>query len=1060
MRRSLGTRLVVLSIICVVVSVALSEVMLRKISRNILFDQISSSQATNLQLSVEQIRREIAHVDNTATVIATDSKVRKSLGNYSSVGVNSRLNLIASVYPNLNYIMLLDDESSVFAISTVNAAGEKIASENILGEDVKNHPFYNVTNGIVSAGDYAGIDPYIDLFGISKKFSRWSVAPVVIGGVNQGWVVLSYRFEYEISQLLMSMFSRLEDQDYPVLESSLVSAGEVVAGFGGELNLSDGGYVQSIDKQLVFDLGAVEYELRIRYDRDKSLAPLRFYEMTVLSIALSLCSILSLMLYWMINKNIAGPVRGLQEGAARFLEGDFSHRIFEVGHDELSNLAKVLNVMAANVSEARDNLEQKVAYRTSQAEDAATQLQLVVDSAADAIITTSASGDIISFSKSAVSMFLYQADKIVGINIRNILTKDVNDEGLSSTNADNPEGHEINALTKAGRPFPVFVTVVASHSLAGDIRIVTIRDITLSKEAERALIAAKDSAESSARYKSEFLASMSHEIRTPMNGVIGILDLLLRDQLNRDQRRKADLAISSARSLLTIINDILDFSKIEAGKLDVEVVEFNFLDLMENIAKTSALKAQEKGLELILDIVEIKNKIVLGDPTRLRQVLNNLLGNAIKFTADGQVVISVRVVVMVGDELQLQCSIEDTGVGISEEKQKFIFQSFTQVDASTTRHYGGTGLGLAIVKQLCELMGGGVKVVSKEGEGSLFSFTIALLAAKAVQGIDEALYFKGNSLPISRENIRSSESYSYVVLVVEANASCATALQRQLLLEGCDVVLVSSAEQAMEALCPGNSDVLDKVFDLALISLTMAGFSGENLARNIRQQTQLQSLCLIALTTMVYEGDIEHFLNLGFTGHFHKPLSRADLRAALDLRAESDTPVGVTALDNVKDPQGLLPVRPESGSKATPDAAEDASMEGARVLLVEDNKINQVVAEGLLESMGLLVDIAENGVEALNRLASDDTGELYRLILMDCQMPEMDGYEATRNIRDHGGGEVYSAIHIIAMTANAMKGDREKCLAAGMNDYLSKPIDPDQLEEKLNHYLLATATNA
>ncbi|OUS12247.1 hypothetical protein A9Q89_06605 [Gammaproteobacteria bacterium 53_120_T64] len=954
--------------------------------------------------------------------------------------------------------MLLDEDGAVFAISTVNAAGDKIASEEVLGVDVRSHPFYKSSENVVSANDYASLDPFIDIFGISQHYSQWLVAPVVIGGFNRGWVVLSYRFEREISHLLLSMFTRLIDQDYPVLESSLKSADNIVAGFGGDrlLNVDDDDYIQSIDKAIVFDLNGAPYTLRISYDMDKSLEPLRFYQMVLIYLAIALCLVLSSMLYILIFKVIVAPIRGLQEGAVRFLEGDFSHRISQSGRDELATLARVLNVMAGNINEARENLEHKVALRTRQAEDAAVQLQLVVDSAADAIITTSKSGDIISFNQSAVSMFSYEADNIVGINIKLILMKDVNNKDLSIQNTSDPKAHEAVTLNKMGHPSWVYVTVVAARTLAGDINIVTIRDITLSRDAERALIEAKDSAEASARYKSEFLASMSHEIRTPMNGVIGMLELLLRDELSPEQRRKADLAIGSARSLLTIINDILDFSKIEAGKLEIEIIEFNLLDLMEGFSKTIAYKAQEKGLELILDSLQLPHKAVRGDPTRLRQVLNNLAGNAIKFTAEGQVVVRAKIVVLLDDELQLQCSIEDTGVGISAEKRLSIFESFTQVDASTTRNYGGTGLGLAITRQLCELMGGDVSVESKEGEGSIFSFKIRLLATTPAERIDQGAERTVEGGGECVEKGSDEFTNSGAVLLVEPNSVSASVLQGQLQLAGCDVVLASSAEQAMEILCPSRTAEVVTVFDLAFITMAMAGVNGEQLARDIRQLPQFQSLCLIALTTIVYQGDNRHLLSLGFAGYFHKPLSRADLQRALAIGAEVAGLAGDAELDGSSNKPDLLPVASEARPQPQLDGWGGERMADIRILLVEDNKINQVVAEGLLESMGLSVDIAENGIEALARLASDETGEVYQLILMDCQMPEMDGYETSRNIRAHKAGESYSDISIVAMTANAMKGDREKCLAAGMNDYLSKPIDPDKLEAKLKHYLLTT----
>ncbi len=706
--------------------------------------------------------------------------------------------------------------------------------------------------------------------------------------------------------------------------------------------------------------------------------------------------------------------------------GDFSEKVHVEPHTEVGQIAAEYNRVLDRVT---SEIEQRQAAKDALVHSER-RTRLIIDTALDGVISIDAEGRITDWNQQAEKIFGWSRDEVLGRDLGSTIIpphyQEAHQRGLANYLATG-EGRvlnkriEISAMRSDGREFPVELAV-SPLQIGGQTSFSAfVRDITERKRAEEQLAEARDKALEASRMKSEFLANMSHEIRTPMNGVIGMASLVLDGELNGEQREYAETIHSSGEALLTIINDILDFSKIEAGKVTIEEIPFELEATVSAAADLLAGRAHEKGMDLVVRCEPRLPPALVGDPNRIRQVLTNLVGNAVKFTDSGHVLVEVRREDQ-GDDPLLRLSVTDTGVGIPQDKLDHIFEDFTQADASTTRKYGGTGLGLAISRRLAELMGGTVGVVSEVGKGSTFWFTVPL---------------RGSDQKPAQDSGPGATLAGLNVLIVDDNAMNRRVLREQLQGAGLHCRAVSSAREALEELCSEGPDAV--AYELAVIDHQMPGTDGLQLGRAIRKDSHgFEPPVMILLSSMGDTQPRDQLQEAGFAACLTKPIRASALIDTLS-RARADSVPGAS-----KEIEHLRQAT-ELEKRAEASHQTEDHEEGPRILLAEDNVVNQKVAVRMLEKLGCQVDVAPDGRQAVEMARRFE----YQLVLMDCQMPEMDAYQATAEIR-----RLSSQHHvpIVAMTANAMKGDREKCLAAGMDDYTSKPISVAELKVILDRW--------
>jgi len=643
--------------------------------------------------------------------------------------------------------------------------------------------------------------------------------------------------------------------------------------------------------------------------------------------------------------------------------------------------------------------------------------RMLLDNAADAVLITQLDERWDYANDHALALLGYSREELIGQSIYDLVPPSYQEIYKQAFQKELlREGkmfREVRFIHKDGRRLDLEMNAAV---LPDESIYVSCRDISMRKEHEAALIRAKEAAEAASKAKGDFLATMSHEIRTPMNGIIGMTELALDTELNSDQREYLGLVKSSADSLLGIINDILDFSKIESGKMEIERVEFDIRSVIVGTQKMLAMRAGEKGLELVNDIDSEIPDNLLGDPGRLRQVLTNLIGNAIKFSQHGEVAVRMKLLSRSENIVRARIEVADQGIGIPANKLDHIFEAFTQADTSTTRKYGGTGLGLAISSQLVAAMGAQLKVTSEVGQGSVFSFDIDFPIGHTI--------FESPSL-VNLAGV--------TVLAVDDNATNLRLLDKLLHKWGMSPTLVESATAAIAAVTAANE--AGKPFQLILLDAMMPEMDGFELAAALKTLPEPPIAAVMMLSSAGLRGDAKQCQELGITAYMTKPVEQGELLEAIKVALNHDDRAGLVTRHSIKERQ------------------QQAKL---NILLAEDNLVNQKLAVTLLEKWGHRVEVANNGVEAV---AKSERGD-YDVILMDLQMPEMGGIEATQLIRQRENS-LGKHTKMVAMTANAMSEDKQRCLDAGMDDYISKPLNTEKLRALLSgisqHEEVATA---
>ncbi len=761
-------------------------------------------------------------------------------------------------------------------------------------------------------------------------------------------------------------------------------------------------------------------------DQDEALASAHKLGKIILVIFLITGAVVAVLAIYQARR-ITRPIIQLANASLAVAAGEVDHQVTIKSSNEIGILAGAFNHMLAVRRKHELALEQS-SRETKKALIELDEQKFALDQHAIVAITD-AQGFITFVNDKFSEISGYRRDELLGKNHR-MLNSGYHDaiffRDMYRIISSGKVWHgEICNKNKNGQYYWVETTIVPfTNDHENPESYIAIRtDITERKQAGLDLLQAKEAAEAATRQKSDFLANMSHEIRTPMNGIIGMTGLLLDTRLNVKQRSYADATISSANALLTIINDILDYSKIEAGKMELESVPFDLQSLSEDVAELMALKCREKNLEMLLRYKPGTQRLVIGDPGRVRQILLNLLSNAIKFTEQGYILLTVESIETMDEKVFFNIAVQDTGIGIAEDKLEHIFNKFDQEDSSTTRKYGGTGLGLSICQQLCNMMHGDIQVDSQKGEGSTFRLTMKLNVSE--------------EQPASYANLGNYDQLKGLkTLVVDDTEIARTILIEQLSVLQMRLSSVDSGKLAIETLRQAIAE--NDPFDIVITDYHMPEINGETLVKQISQLDLLVNGAMLFITSSPRKDESSRLKSMGVDGYLTKPVYPSEVSQILSL-----------VWDTKQQGQDIPLITRHTIREAKTGGRKKSLFTDTQILLTEDNPINVMVATELLEGYGCTVTPAGNGREALMMIKE----RRFDLIFMDCQMPEMDGFEATAAIRKHQTNNVAEQTPIIAFTANAMKSDQEKCLNAGMDDYISKPVNQESLENVLAKWL-------
>ncbi len=752
-----------------------------------------------------------------------------------------------------------------------------------------------------------------------------------------------------------------------------------------------------------------------------------------LQVILVFCSIIFISIFaYFYSRRITKPLEELAQASMDVAMGERKKLVKIDADNEIGQLSESFNHMIYLRKEYEKSLVENQVEIKQALEDLKYQ-KFALDQ--HAIVSITNTDGVITYANARfIDICGYDKNEIIGSSHKLLKSEEHDELFFNQLYEELNDGHtwhgEICNKAKEGDLYWVAVTIVPYLDGKGipESYISIATDITLQKQAKYELIEAKNMAEAAVLAKNEFLASMSYEIRTPISDVIGMLSLMLESPMSDEQRHRADIAQSSANTLLTVIDNITDYSKIEIDKLELDLIDFNLVKMLNDYIDPVAIHAHTKNLELMISIIDVEEPMINADMGKIRQILSNLVNNAIKYTDSGEIVITLALYALNEQQMELYVSVKDTGRGLTEAQLDIINKLFENTHTHILNQQENSGLGLAIANKLSRLMKGAMHVSSQLNIGSVFSFSFPI-----------------NRCINSDKNIYKADISNLSILIVDDNRSNRDLLNHQLTHWGAKVFDAIDGDDALTVCNNRMHKRPHDFFDIAFIDMKMPDMNGLNLAKKLSKDERFKNMILILMTSLELKLNISQIIDSGFSGYFTKPAKNIDIIDALSLASKND--------------EKICLAKPLTTEEYKISSSLDVANKcyhwpiNSTILLVEDNLTNQLVAEGILAKLGLSVVIADNGIQALAELNAKQNDNAFSLILMDCQMPKMDGYETTKAIRNGQAGEINRNIVIVAMTANAMQGDREKCLNAGMNDYFTKPIDVGLIVKILQNWL-------